>query len=125
MLSQPMLHCACHVAVHAGDDATSRRPASAKALQGKEARRVRRSDARTINVGENGAAAAGGSSSQQVPPRTEPPVTRSMSRLGMGLFSPVPEHKAKCGRCAPHMQQVAAEMPVLTMQVVPLRKYMC
>lgn len=31
--------------------------------------------------------------------RTEPPVTRSLSRLGFGLFSPVPENKPKLGRC--------------------------
>lgn len=38
-------------------------------------------------------------SSQQQGARTEPPVTRSMSRLGLGMISPVPEHKAKGGRC--------------------------
>lgn len=42
---------------------------------------------------------ASSSHSQQLLPCTEPRVTRSMSRLGVGLFSPVPEGKAKCGRC--------------------------
>jgi hypothetical protein len=33
-------------------------------------------------------------------PRSEPPVTRSMARVGVALFSPVPEHRAKYGRWA-------------------------
>lgn len=38
-------------------------------------------------------------SSLQQGARTEPPVTRSRSRIGLGVVSPVPENKAKYGRC--------------------------
>jgi hypothetical protein len=42
-------------------------------------------------------------SSQRPGARTEPPVTRSMSRVGLGLISPVPEDKAKGSRCVPSL----------------------
>jgi hypothetical protein len=67
--------------------ATSRPPSARRSLQGKEARRV------------SASTGVSASSSQQHGARTEPPVTRSRSRIGLGMVSPVPENKAKYGRC--------------------------
>jgi hypothetical protein len=81
------IHCAT---CPAGAAASSRPASAGRPLRGKEPRRVSRST--VVNSSRDASSTPGA--------RTEPPVTRSMSRLGFGLFSPVPEDKPKLGRCA-------------------------
>jgi hypothetical protein len=61
-------------------------------------------------------------SSQQQGARTEPPVTRSRSRIGLGMVSPVPENKAKYGRCVSHGCVSSSMLPKKRLLIKSMRQ---